>query len=265
MRIFMLHSLRRLTLIALVGVLAACNTSASTTPTPLPDPNAILNKAAAEIRTAQSLKIKLQLTGAPSYVDPPSNRIAFLSADGAYQAPDKITASVTASILGVTGTVDVIAIGDDQWMQNQILTAGQFVKRVFAPGFNAAQLISSDQGIQSALKAFKNVKLIGIEDSFGSQVYHISGTASGNDIAALTVGLIRGSDVTADLYVTVDTGRAERVVLVQPDTKTDTLDPTKWDLEIYDYNAGDIKIAAPTVATPTVAAPVQTAPATAAQ
>ncbi|HVO41840.1 MAG TPA: LppX_LprAFG lipoprotein, partial [Aggregatilineales bacterium] len=210
---------RRLALIPLIALTAAaCSGNVAPTATPVPDPNTILSKAASEIRNAQTVKIKLQLTGAPSYVDPPGNKIAFLSADGAYVAPNKVSATVIASILGISGQVDVIAIGDFQCMRNPVLTAGMYVDRIFAPGFNAAQLISSDQGIQSALRAFKNVSLIGIEDRFGTPMYHITGTAAGGDIAALTVGLIRGSDVTADIYIAVDTGRADEVVLVQPDT-----------------------------------------------
>ena len=67
----------------LVVILAACNPAPQTTPTPPPDPQGLLNKAAQEVQNAKSVHIKLQLTGAPSYVDPPltpggpGNSIAF--------------------------------------------------------------------------------------------------------------------------------------------------------------------------------------------
>jgi hypothetical protein len=246
-----------LLLIVLFTVLSACTGNAAQSPTPTapPDPQTLLNSAAAEVQKAQSIKIKLQLTGAPSYVDPPiqagapGNTIAFISADGAYVAPDKVSASVVASILGIPGKVDVIAIGDDQWMKNQILTAGQWVSQIFSPGFNAATLISSDQGIQSALKAMKEIKVVGIEKIDGVDMYHIYGKAAGVDIAALTVGLIRGADVTVDIYLVVETGRVDRVIMVQPDTVTEKEPkPTTWQLELFDYN-GDAKIEAPILAT----------------
>src|SRR5204863_9525268 len=154
-----------------------------------------------------------QLTGAPSYVDPPltpggpGNTIAFVSADGAYVAPDRVQAKVVARIFGLAGEVEVIAIGDDQWMRNKILTADKWVKQTFSPGFNAQKLVSSDQGIEAALKALKDVQMVGRETVDGVPMYHIKGSASGVDIGALTVGLIRGNQVQADIYIVVDTGR----------------------------------------------------------
>src|SRR5262245_6495435 len=70
------------------AVLVGACTSTKPTDVPLPDPLSVLTKAAAEVRGAKALKMKLQLTGAPSYVDPPQtpggigNNIAFVSANG---------------------------------------------------------------------------------------------------------------------------------------------------------------------------------------
>ncbi len=231
-------------LIALLILAAACTPAPKATETPVPNPQSLLNKAATAIQQAKSVHIKLQLTGAPSYVDPPltpggpGNSIAFVSADGAYLAPNRIQAKIVARLYGIPGEVDVIAIGDDQWMRNAILTGNRWIKREFAPGFNAATLISSDQGIEAAIRSFKDVSLVGVESVDGTPMYHIKGHASGADVSALTVGLIRGTEVTIDVYVVVDTGRVDRIIMVQPDTVT-TKEPTPstWTLEIYDYNA----------------------------
>src|SRR5262249_22731804 len=147
-----------------------------------------------------------------------------------------------------------------QWYKNAILTANHWLKALFAPGFNASHLIKSDAGIQSALNAIKNLKYIGQEDVFGTQMYHLTGDAAAADVSALTVELIRGADTVINIYIAVDTGRVDHVVIVQPLTVTDKYpDPTTWTLEVYDYDATDIKISAPENAdVPAVA----TAPAT---
>lgn len=255
--------------VLITGLITGCTNPAKPTEVP-PDPTALLNKAAQEVRNAKSVRIKLQLSGAPSFVDPPlnpgdpGNNISFVSADGGYVAPDRVQAKVVAKIFGLAGEVEVIAIGDDQWMRNKVLTLDRWVAQVFSPGFNAAKLISSSEGIEAALKALKNIKLIGVESIDGVPMYHITGSAEGAEIAALTVGLIRGSDVVADIYIVVDTGRVDRVKLVQPNTVTDKEPkPTTWELEIFDYNAPDIKIDTPTIAAATQQADQATSAATA--
>lgn len=239
--------------VMLVILASACNPAPKATETPPPDPQSLLNKAAAEIENATSIHIKLQLTGAPSFVDPPTtpggpgNFISFVSADGIYLAPDRVQAKVVARLYGIPGEVEVIAIGDDQWMRNAVLTGNLWVKRQFAPGFNAKTLISSDQGIQAAILSFKDVKMLGVENVDGVPMYHLKGHAAGSAVEALTVDLIRGTDVLIDVYIVVDTGRVDRIIMVQPETVTDKEPkPTTWTLEIYDYNA-PVTIDAPSV------------------
>jgi hypothetical protein len=230
----------------LVLMLGACTGTA--TEAPLPDAQSLLKKSAAEVKSAKSIKIKLELSGAPSFVDP-DNRVSFVSANGAYVAPDRVSATVTAKILSIPGQVDVIAIGDDQWMRNQLLTAGRWAKAVFSPGFNAAKLVNSDEGIEKALNSLKEVKVIGREDVFGTKMYHLTATADGADISALTVGLIRGKVVNVDIYIAIDTGRVDHVIMVQPDTVTEKEPkPTTWTLELFDYD-GNAKIEAPVIPT----------------
>ncbi len=254
MRLFQVRSLS-LALI-LVMVLSAC--AGNPTATPAPDPATLLKTAATEIEHSTSFKIKLQVTGALSYVDPPANRIAFVSANGLYVAPDRLSASVVAKIGTIPGEVDVIAIGNQQWMKNQVLTLGQWVSGIFSPGFNAGNLISSDAGIQSALNSLQDVKYVGVENVDGTDMIHLTAVGNGPQVASLTVGLIRGAVVNMDVYIVPDTHRVDRVIMVQPDTvSTSEPNPTTWTLEIYDYNA-PAQIAAPTSGrTPTALATVR--------
>ncbi|MBX3061375.1 MAG: LppX_LprAFG lipoprotein [Anaerolineae bacterium] len=216
-------------------------------PKELPDPVTILQKAADDLKQVSALRFKLQLTGAPAFVDF-SNTIAFVSADGTFLQPDRVAAKVKARLLGIPGEVDVVAIGDKQYMKNAVLTANRWLEQQFSPGFNAQEFMRGDSGVQSAIKAFLDVKMIGIETTTeGVEVYHITGKAKAADVDALTVGLIRGADVEASIYINTETGKVEKINMVQPDTKTADQDATTWLLEIYDYNATDIQIEQPAV------------------
>jgi len=77
-------------------------------------------------------------------------------------------------------------------------------------------------------------------------MWHLTGTAVGREVAALTIALIPAqADVTVDLYIRVDDHHAERMVLIQPDTVSETEpEPSTWLVEVYDYN-GDYAIDPP--------------------
>jgi hypothetical protein len=214
---------------------------------PTPEPLTLLRQAAADIRTMNTLRFKLQLTGAPVYVDD-ANVISFVSADGAYQAPDRVSATVRAAVYSVPGQIELVALGDQQFMKHPLLTADRWIERLFSPGFNASKLINSEtEGIEAALNAVTDVQMIGREDLFGTQVYHVRGNAPAAAMAAVTVGLIKGTDVIADVYINADTKRVEQIVLLQPGTATERYEDSKWTLELYDYNATDINVIRPDV------------------
>ncbi len=124
---------------------------------------------------------------------------------------------------------------------------GRWLKIPFAPNFNADTLIRSEKGIKRALKSLQEAKLIGREDLFGTQVYHIRGKAPIADISAITVNLIQGTgDAIVDVYIAVDTKRVDRMVLTQPNTVTAQYpDPTAWTMEVFDYADPSIKVDVP--------------------
>jgi hypothetical protein len=248
----MMHALTRWASRTAVGLLvflvSACGSGApEATPTPV-DPRALLERAAREIQAVDSLRFKLQLTGAPAFIDT-ANIISFVAADGSYAAPDRVQARVSAAVLGVPGQIDVVAAGDDQYYRHILLTGNRWIAEPFSPGFNADRLIRADDGIRRALESLRDVVLVGREDLFGTPVYHISGQASVIDISAVTVGLIRGTgDALASIYIHAETGRVERMVLIQPETASEQHpEPTTWTMELFDYNDPGIVIEVPAV------------------
>jgi len=249
-----MHSLR-VALVLMCFMLVACSAPAAS-PTPPPDPRTLLSAAAADIQAVSALRFKLQLTGAPAFIDD-ANLISFSSADGVYVAPDKVSARVSAAVAGVAGQIDIVAVGNDQYMKHILLTANRWLNMQFSPGFNADQLIRGDLGIKYALNALTDLTYHGVVDLFGTQVHHISGKASVADISAVTVNLIRGTGTAnADIYINVANGRVERIVLVQPETATDQHpEPTTWIMELFDYDDRSISVEVPQVESVPTATP----------
>jgi hypothetical protein len=262
----------RYLLMGLILVLvAACG--GSPTEAPPSDPRAMLDAAAKTIQQVKTVRFKLQLTGAPAYIDT-DKVISFVAADGSYIAPDRVGAKVSAAVLGVPGQIELVAVGSKQFYKHVVLTGNRWLEKQFSPGFNADKLIRSDQGIRRAIETLKGIKMVGREDLFGTPVYHISAQSSIVDISAVTVGLIRGTaDVQVDVYLDVSGANVERMVLVQPETvSAEHPDPTTWTMELFNYDDPSITIEVPQAETPVptnptgnlpaIATPVPTAEAT---
>ncbi|MFQ3534942.1 MAG: LppX_LprAFG lipoprotein [Aggregatilineales bacterium] len=252
----------RTALVLMCFTLAACGTPTAS-PTPPPDPRTLLSAAAADIQAVSALRFKLQLTGAPAFIDD-DGIISFSSADGVYVAPDKVSAKVSAAVAGVAGQIDIVTVGDEQYMKHILLTANRWLNMQFSPGFNAERLIRGDLGIKYALNALTDLTYHGVVDLFGTPVHHISGRASVADISAVTVNLIRGTgSADADIYINTVSGRVERIVLVQPETVSDQHpEPTTWIMELFDYDDRSISVEVPRVeALPTATPSVLGAPA----
>ncbi len=223
-------------------LLAGCSGG---TATPTPEPLALITEAARSIRDAESFAVSIERTGAPVYIDQ-AGIINFLRANGHYVAPDRVQARVRVLVSGIAGDVDVIAIGNDQYYRHAILTGGQWINAEFSPGFNAEDLVRSESGLSRAMGALNDIALQGIEDIDGVAMWHLTGSAVGSEVSALTIGLIPAQDdVLVDLYIRVDNGHAERLVIVQPDTVSEEEPvPSTWTVEVYDYN-GDYTVEAP--------------------
>ncbi|MBN2469216.1 MAG: LppX_LprAFG lipoprotein [Anaerolineae bacterium] len=231
---------RLATLLALLLIFTGC------APAPPPtDPLALIETAAEHIQAAETFAVSIERGGAPVYIDG-NGVINFLRATGYYVAPDSVQARVRVLVSGIAGDIDVIAIGDDQFYRHAILTGGAWLNAEFSPGFNAEALVRSESGLARAMRAIKALTLEGTTSLDGIRMWHLTGTAVGSEVAALTIGLIPAQeDVEVSLYIRADTGQAERMVLVQPDTVSDTEpEPSTWTVEIYDYN-GDYQIDAP--------------------
>ncbi len=231
-------------IIICVLFITACGNNAAT---PTPELPTLLSQAAEYIQTADSFAVMIERTGAPVYIDY-SGLINFLRADGYYVAPDRVQARVRVLFSGLASDIDVIAIGDDQYYRHSILTGGQWINAEFSPGFNAENLVRSESGLSRAINALKDVELLGSEDVDGITMWHLTGKAVGSEVSALTFELIpAAADVLVDLYIRADNGRAERLVLVQPDTVSeDQPEPSTWTVEVFDYD-GDYQVDAPLV------------------
>lgn len=225
----------------LLLLLTGCDGGASAV-TPTPVPQTLLQQAAQHIQDADSFAVTIEREGAPAIIDV-AGIINFVRATGSYVAPDRVQARVRALVVGIAGDVDVIAVGDQQYYRHSILTGGQWLNAIFSPGFNAQEFVQSERGIVRALNAVTALENAGVEDIDGVPMWHLHGEAIGSEVSVLTFGLIPAqSDVIVDVYIRMDDGYPERLIVLEPETgvqdeQGQPLTRT-WTVELYDYNGG---------------------------
>jgi hypothetical protein len=229
-------------------VIVGCSTNTPATEAPL-DPHTLLTQAVSNLRPKQTFRIIIERSGADYIFDTDMGKVVFKRAEGQYVAPDTIGAKVKIVLGNLPVEADVYAKGASQSVRG-VWTSMKWQTSVFSSGFDPSKIVSQDKsGLDQAVNALVDPKLVGeeaMED--GTAAYHISATADGTQVAAMVVNLIQMTGtVNVDAYVAKDTGLPLRFVIVQPDTATATpqTDPTKWTIDLFDFDAkADVEVPA---------------------
>lgn len=230
--------MRRLLVFLLAALaLAGCSGDAATPPPP--DPTELITQAADNIRSVDTFRMEVIASGAPYIINTDLGQVAFRRAVAQYVAPDNLQAEVRLIAAGLPADVEIFAQGEQQWYRNSILTANRWVNAPFAPGFNPALLIAEDTGFEVALNALIDLQYVGETDLDGViPVYHLRGTARGEDIVALLAGLIDEMGmVEVDVYIEREQRVPARFIIVDLDTEAEETEPTTFTVDIYDVNA----------------------------
>ncbi|MBI5927907.1 MAG: LppX_LprAFG lipoprotein [Chloroflexi bacterium] len=238
-------------LILVVGIAACKDSSDDKKETPV-DPAALMQDAASRIDQAQSFRLLLAQEGPATVIDNDLElAVTFNSADAIFVQPDRVFAKVSVSIEALTQEVQIIAVGENQYVNNRFLTNDQWLLMTFAHDFSPADLQSADQGIGNALRSAQNVQLVGEEDLDGVPVYHLKAVVEANKVRSVTVGLIgsREGMTEIDIYIRTRDKNLAQIRLNEPALlDAESQDPTIWTISFAGYgNYETEEIQEPTV------------------
>lgn len=229
--------------IFIVLLAAGCDGSAgSSSAPPTLAPADLLAQAGSNMRAASTLRVAVDRAGGDYFFETDFGVVLFNALRGQYVAPDVIQASARVLLGKLPLDVDIFARGADQWIRG-VFTNMEWQRAILAEGFDPQTLIAdADSGLQAALKALRNVTLVGettLED--GTAAYHLSSAADGANVSALIVNIVQMSgEVTVDVFIDRARLLPLRFVIVQPpagEQTTGTPGPTTWTIEFYDFDA----------------------------
>ncbi|NJL93205.1 MAG: LppX_LprAFG lipoprotein [Anaerolineae bacterium] len=215
-----------------------------------PDPAALMATAAQEIDDTASFELLLAIEGAPILLDVSSvgfeEPLTLERAEAAFEKPDRVRATVRIGIEDVVTDMELIAIGEEQYIRHPLITFNRWMNATVVQGFQPSALVSEEQGIAHALRSVENVRYVGEEDLDGVTVHHLQGEVDAAEVQAVTFGLITSTTgvLQADVFIRTRDGRLEQLLLVEPDA--DPASSTTWTIGLYGYG-GDFGISAPEV------------------
>lgn len=219
--------MRRFTLgLALLLVVVACGSDEEVSVAP----EAQMELLAQSVADAPSFRFQIFFTGPEILID---EGVVLDSVDGQYLAPDGAQASVRVKALGLTGSIGLLAYGDDVWQRGPITTEWEAVsaselltvRDMFAPD-GLKELLRSD--ITSVTRTASDVEL---DDFPGEVLTLLEGSVEGDRLARLTLDGLQGGSTDIAVYGISDEIR--RIVL----TETGTDDPRIWTIDLFAFGS----------------------------
>lgn len=224
-----------------IVLLAACRGDDSHQ-SPTPDPAAVLQAAGQRFGEITSAHYTLQIDGDVFLDD--QHLLALRSAEGDLLRPDSATAKANISAGGPTLTVNMIAIGEQQYITNFL--TGRWEQAPEGFGYNPAILFNEQQGIQGILTKVDQASLVGTEDVGGAQAQHLRGVVARDAVSPLTGDAFQGNRIDVDLWVTTDTHDLAKIVLHDTAPPAQGATAATWTLVISNQDS-PVEITAPPV------------------
>ena len=233
--------LRRAVLASALLVGAACGAGNSgsaepTGPTLPADGDAIVTASAAAMGDVTSVRFDLRRSGAPVYIDQ-FEAIAIDRVVGEFTVPQSAQAALDVEVNGSLKTqLAAIALGPEVWLSNPI--TGEFETLPDGYDIDPSRFFDPTGGWRPLLAGLTDISLIGLEDRDGER-YHVRGTATAEQMKAITAGLVGHQDVEIDFWIQPVTGLVSAAEFstdtIQGQADESVQGVVQWDLELSQY------------------------------
>jgi hypothetical protein len=229
-----------LLLLVLASLAAACGSSEEPTSTLPPDAEVVLEVSAEAMGSVQSVRFKIERSGAPVYIDN-LDTLNFALAEGQFAAPSSANAVVTLAVGNINAQIGAIAIDGQTWLTNPI--TGEWDEAPSGYDFDPATLFDPELGWRPLLASgLSDVEWIGETTKNSEPRYHIRALADEDRVALILAGLIRRQPVDLDMWIDPETGyvREAELSTVHEGQTSD------WYIEFSEFDA-PIEIAPPDI------------------
>ncbi len=186
------------------------------------DPDTLIDDAADAMAAVTSVRFELRRSGAPVHIDP-ANSLSLDSAVGRLQVPTSAEALLTVTVDGSLVTeLGAVAVDATIWLSNPI--TGVFEPLPTGYDLDPRDFFDPEGAWKPFLQSLADAELV---DQDGDR-YHLRATAPGDQLGAVTAGLVDGTDHEIDLWLHPTAAHVTRLVVAH--------DGTSWDLRLSEFD-----------------------------
>jgi lipoprotein LprG len=214
-------------LLLLIGCTQSTATPTATTPTSL-TVTQVISKASDKFDTVNSFHFALNQSGGGT---PIGMGLVMMKVDGDIVRPDKLKATITGMVSGMSMGVQMISSGGVTYMTNPLSGSWEQLPSEFA----VLSVFNPNNGVTSVMKGMTGFTKLSDEQSAGVVCYHISGSIDSEKLSPITGSSVKGTTIGVELWVGKDDFLIRSIKLTGKITETEvtgiirTLDISAFD------------------------------------
>ena len=201
------------TIVLSIGCAKSTTTTTTTTPASL-TATQVISKASDKLDTINSFHCTLDQTGGGT---PIGMGMEMTKVDGDIVRPDRLKATVTGMVSGISMGIQMISVGKVTYMTNPLTGNWEQLPSQFA----VLSVFNPNTGITTIMRGITSLTKLSDEQSAGVICYHLSGSIDSENLSPITGSSVKGTPISVELWVGKDDFLVRSIKLTGKITETE--------------------------------------------
>lgn len=202
-----------LCMIVILVLLVGCAKSATTTAASLTAVQ-VISQASDKLDAVNSFHCTLDQTGGGT---PIGSGVEMTKVDGDIVKPDKLQATLTGTVSGMSVSIQMISVGSVTYMTNPLTSKWEQLPTEFA----VLNIFNPNTGITAIMRGIASLSKLVDEQSGGVMCYHLSGSIDSGSLSPITGSSVQGTAISVELWVGKDDLLVRSIKLTGKITETE--------------------------------------------
>jgi hypothetical protein len=183
--------------LVLFGGCSKSTTTANTTTTASLTAAQIISQASDKLDAVNSFHCTLDQTGGGT---PIGSGVEMTKVDGDIVKPDKLQATLTGTISGMSVTIKMISVGTVTYMTNPLSNSWEQLPTEFA----ILSVFNPSTGVTAIMRGITGLTKLSDAQSAGVNCYHLSGNIDSANLSPITGSSVPGTAIGVELWIGKD-------------------------------------------------------------